>query len=231
MSNKTPSDNTVSIKTRHEFIKTKIAEAIYAANRADNEVKLVAVSKNQSEEKINTLLRCGQQLFGENRVQEAKRKWTSLKVTHPNTRLHLIGPLQTNKVSQAVSLFDVIETLDRPKLAYRLAEEMSKQNRKLPCYVQVNLGEEKQKFGIPPANLDAFIDLCRNDLGFEIEGLMCIPPASDDPRIHFSTMRTLALRNNLSGLSMGMSADYESAITCGATLVRIGTAIFGKRDN
>ena len=171
----------------------------------------------------------GQKVFGENKVQEAKKKCGPLKSRYNKLELHLIGALQTNKVKDAVSIFDVIETIDRPKLAVAIAKEMTKQATHLPCYIQVNTGEEKQKAGIYPSETGDFVDYCRNDLALNIVGLMCIPPANDAPALHFSLLATIAERMNLESLSMGMSNDYETAIKLGATHIRLGTALFGKR--
>ena len=169
-------------------------------------------------------------MFGENRVQEAQKRWASKRVLYPELRLHLIGPLQTNKAADAVALFDVIEVVDRPKLARSLSKEMASQGRRLPCYVQVNTGEEDQKSGIWPEEADDFIVFCREECGLHIAGLMCIPPVNEEPAMHFALLRTIAERNGLSGLSMGMSGDYEEAVRFGATSVRVGSAIFGSRD-
>jgi len=206
-----------------------IAAAEQAAGRSAGDVVLVAVSKTQGAEDILPVIQAGQRLFGENRVQEAQGKWPDLKAAHPDLRLHLIGPLQTNKVKDAVALFDVIETVDRPKLARVLAKEMAKQDRRLDCFIQVNTGEEEQKAGIWPEDADAFIALVRDELGLSVRGLMCIPPVEEECSLHFALLREIAQRNGLEGLSMGMSADYEVAIQFGATLVRVGTAIFGAR--
>ncbi|MBT3536349.1 MAG: YggS family pyridoxal phosphate-dependent enzyme, partial [Rhodospirillaceae bacterium] len=185
--------------------------------------------KTQPATAIEPAIQAGQRIFGENRVQEAQGKWPDLKAAHGDVRLHLIGPLQTNKVRDAVALFDVIETVDRPKLARALAREMEKQDRKLGCFIQVNTGEEPQKAGIMPEETDAFVTLVRDELGLNLRGLMCIPPVEEDCSLHFALLRQIARRNGLSELSMGMSADYEVAIQFGATLVRVGTAIFGAR--
>ena len=189
----------------------------------------MAVSKTKSADEIRPAIVAGQRLFGENRVQEALAKWPGLKAAFPDLRLHLIGPLQTNKIRDAVRLFDAIESLDREKLARALAAEMAKQGRRLDCFIQVNTGEESQKAGIEPGQADAFIGLCRDSLGLAIAGLMCIPPVDQDPAPHFALLREIARRNGLPGLSMGMSADFETAIRFGATHVRVGTAIFGGR--
>ncbi len=210
-------------------IEAKIASAAEAAGRDPAEIKLVAVSKVQPIERVEAVLAEGHRIFGENRVQEAAGKWPALRERFPGVSLHLIGPLQTNKVRQAVELFDVIETVDRPKLARKLAEAFAETGKPLPCYIQVNTGEEPQKAGILPAKTDEFVAECR-DLGLPVEGLMCIPPVDEEPALHFALLAKLALRNGLTGLSMGMSADFETAIAFGATVVRVGSALFGARD-
>ena len=192
---------------------------------------LVAVSKRQPDDRIEAALVAGHRVFGENRVQEAQERWTSRRDIYPELRLHLIGPLQTNKSADAVALFDVIEVVDRPKLARSLSAEMARQGRHLPCYVQVNTGEEHQKSGIWPEEADDFIAFCRDECGLNIVGLMCVPPVDEEPAMHFALLRTIAERNGLSGLSMGMSGDYEEAVRFGATSVRVGSAIFGSRDS
>ena len=210
-----------------------ISKRVTAA-RSDNEgagPTLVAVSKRQPDDRIEAALATGHRVFGENRVQEAQERWTSRRDTYPELTLHLIGPLQTNKSADAVALFDVIEVVDRPKLARSLSAEMARQGRHLPCYVQVNTGEEDQKSGIWPEDADDFIALCRVECGLDIAGLMCIPPVDEEPAMHFALLRTIAERNGLSGLSMGMSGDYEEAVRFGATSVRVGSAIFGSRDS
>ena len=194
------------------------------------EPTLVAVSKRQPEDRIDACLAAGHRVFGENRVQEAQQRWQMRRPHYPDLCLHLIGPLQTNKAADAVALFDVIEVVDRPKLAKTLAAEMQRQDRHLPCYVQVNTGEEAQKAGILPEETDDFIKFCRNDCGLNIVGLMCIPPIDEEAAMHFALLRQIARRNDLAGLSMGMSADFAEAIAFGATSVRVGSAIFGVRD-
>ncbi len=191
---------------------------------------LVAVSKRQPDDRIDAALAAGHRVFGENRVQEAQQRWSNRRDTVPGLTLHLIGPLQTNKVAEAVALFDVIEIVDRPKLARALAREMATQDRHLPCYIQVNTGEEAQKSGIMPMQADDFITFCRDECGLMIKGLMCIPPQDEEPAMHFALLRTIAERNGVSGLSMGMSGDFEEAVGFGATSVRVGSAIFGARD-
>ena len=209
-------------------VRNRIAKA-----RSSNELQLpalVAVSKRQPHDRIEAALAAGQRIFGENRVQEAQVRWASRRGLYPELELRLIGPLQTNKVVDAVELFDVIEVVDRPKLAISLSSEMKRQGRHLPCYVQVNTGEEDQKSGIWPEKADEFIAFCRDKCSLDIVGLMCIPPIYEEPAIHFALLRTIAERNGLSGLSMGMSADYEEAVRFGATSVRVGSALFGSRD-
>jgi len=210
-------------------VRAAIAKAAKLAGRAPEAVTLVAVSKTHDAARVAAALAAGQRIFGENRVQEAQGKFPALKAAHLDLELHLIGPLQTNKAAEAVALFDVIETLDRPKLARVLAKEMVKQARRPACLVQVNTGEEPQKAGISPAEADAFLQLCRGELDLPVVGLMCIPPAEEDPAPHFALLRSLAARHGLAVLSMGMSGDYEIAVELGATHVRVGTAIFGAR--
>ena len=211
-------------------VRGHITAAAQAAGRDPASVTLVAVGKTRDAEYIQAALDAGQHVFGENRVQEAQGKFPALKAANPGLRLHLIGPLQTNKAQDAVALFDVIETLDRPKLAHALVKELAKAGRRPECYVQVNTGEEPQKAGIAPREADAFIALTRDELGLPVTGLMCIPPLDDDPALHFALLAETARRNGLAHLSMGMSADYEIAIRFGATHVRVGTAIFGARE-
>jgi pyridoxal phosphate enzyme (YggS family) len=210
-------------------VRQSIVAAAENAGRNGDDVSLVAVSKTHEAAAIRPAIAHGQRLFGENRVQEADGKWPGLKAEFPEIRLHLIGPLQTNKVKHAVALFDAIETVDRPKLARALAREFQAQGRTLDCYIQINTGEEEQKAGVAPADADAFIALCREELMLPVAGLMCIPPVDEEPALHFALLREIARRNGVEGLSMGMSADYETAIEFGATLVRVGTAIFGTR--
>ena len=212
-------------------IRRRIEAAARAAGRDPADVTLVAVSKVQPAERIEAVLAEGQRIFGENRVQEAQSRWPALREHYGHVELHLIGPLQTNKVRQAVDLFDVIETVDRPKLARKLAEVFAETGRALPCYIQVNTGEEPQKAGIPPADADAFIAECRDTLGLPVAGLMCIPPVGEESALHFALLKNIATRNGLTGLSMGMSDDFEVAIRLGATVVRIGSALFGARDH
>ena len=204
----------------------RIADAAREAGRSPADVTLVAVSKQQADEKIDAMLAAGQRVFGENRVQEAMGRWIPRR---EGVELRLIGPLQTNKVREAVALFDVIETVDREKLAAALAREMARSETAVRLYVQVNTGEEPQKAGVAPGEVDAFLDVCR-DLGLTIEGLMCIPPEGEPAEPHFAMLATLAARNGLTRLSMGMSADYKTAVRLGATSVRVGSALFGGRS-
>jgi PLP dependent protein len=210
-------------------VKDRIAAAAGAVARNAAEVTLVAVSKTHDAGAISAAIAAGQRVFGENRVQEAQAKYPALRAAHPDLVLHLIGPLQTNKVKEAVALFDVIETVDRPKLAEALAREMERTGRRLRCLVQVNTGEEPQKAGVLPVVADAFIAECPERWRLPIVGLMCIPPLDQEPSPHFALLREIARRHQLPELSMGMSADYEIAIRLGATHVRVGTAIFGER--
>jgi pyridoxal phosphate enzyme (YggS family) len=204
----------------------RIARAAQAAGRAPADVTLVAVSKMQPWEAIAPVLAAGQRTFGENRVQEAMTRWSGKA---DGLTLHLIGPLQTNKAREAVGFFDVIESLDRDKLARVLADEAQKQGKRPRLYVQVNTGEEDQKAGVVPAEADAFIAACRGTYGLSVEGLMCIPPADEPAGPHFALLARIAARNGLAKLSMGMSGDFETAIRFGATSVRVGSAVFGAR--
>ena len=211
-------------------VRVKIAAAAKAAGRDNDSVQLIAVTKTYGSEMIAPVIEAGQRDFGENRVQEALGKWPDLRAAYPDLRLHLIGPLQTNKVRDAVALFDVVHSVDREKLAAALASEMGRQGRNLTCFVQVNTGEEPQKAGVKP---DATVDAVRNwtrAFGLAIEGLMCIPPADEDPEPHFDLLRQLGTELELPFLSMGMSGDFEAAIAHGATHVRVGSAIFGARS-
>ena len=210
-------------------VKENIVKACNDAKRATDDVQLIAVSKTFGVEDIHPLLEAGQRVFGENRVQEAESKWPQLREEFPDLKLHLIGPLQSNKTKEAVQLFDVIETVDREKIAKFLQEEMSKQNRRLLCYVQVNIGEEPQKAGIVPNEAVEFVKHCKNDHHLDIIGLMCIPPVGENPGPYFALLAKLAKEAGLKKLSMGMSADYETAVAFGATSVRVGSAIFGHR--
>lgn len=207
----------------------KINRAAREYGHAPDAVTLVAVSKMQPPEKITALLAAGQRVFGENRVQEAQERWAALRASTPDLVLHLIGPLQTNKARDAVALFDVIESVDRPDIVRALAREMKKQGRDLPCFVQVNTGAEPQKAGVWPDDLPALLALCAQE-GLWVTGLMCIPPVTEPPALHFAFLRQLAQQHGLAQLSMGMSSDYEKAVALGATHVRVGTALFGARE-
>jgi PLP dependent protein len=211
------------------LVRERVAANCRAAGRDPKSVTLVAVSKTQDGASIEEALYLGQRHFGENRVQEAAAKWPALRALTPDISLHLIGPLQTNKVSEAVAVFDVIHTLDRPRLAQKLAEEMVRQSRKLACFVQVNTGREVQKAGIDPGEADSFIASCRETWKLDISGLMCIPPVEEQAALHFAFLREIAKRNGLAQLSMGMSDDFEAALSFGATHIRLGSAIFGVR--
>lgn len=212
-------------------VKAAIATATADAKRPDGSVTLVAVSKTFPVEAIEPVLAAGQRVFGENYVQDAKGKWPELRARYPDAQVHMIGPLQSNKAKEAVALFDVIETLDRPSLAKELAKEIEKTGgtRRPRFLVQVNTGAEPQKGGVLPDEADAFIAACRNQYGLDVEGVMCIPPADEPPAPHFALLTTIARRNGLATVSMGMSADYPVAIAMGATHVRVGSAIFGAR--
>jgi len=210
-------------------VRGRIAAAARTAGRPGESVALVAVSKTHPASAVREALAAGHRVFGENRVQEAQVKYPALRESFPDLKLHLIGPLQTNKVKDAVALFDVIESVDRPRLAEALAREMKRTGRRLPCLVEVNTGEEAQKSGVMPAAADDFIIECRDRLGLPIVGLMCVPPLDEEPSPHFALLREIARRTGLDLLSMGMSADFETAIRFGATHVRVGTAIFGAR--
>ena len=218
-----------SVAQRLAEIRERIAAAARAAGRDGSEVTLVAVSKTFGGPAVEAAIAAGQRVFGENRVQEALAKWPALRAAHAGLELHLIGPLQTNKVREAVGLFDVIETLDREKLARALASEMVRAAKRVELFVQVNTGAEPQKAGVLPGEADAFIGLCRDALHLPVTGVMCIPPVDEEPALHFALLEKIARRNGLAKLSMGMSADFETAVEFGATHVRVGSAIFGQR--
>jgi len=212
----------------------RVAAAACDAGRAPEDVTLVAVSKGHGVGAIRSALEAGHRVFGENRVQEAEAKWPALKAEFPDVRLHLIGPLQTNKVALALALFDIIETVDRPRLAAKLRAELDRRPeldaRGLSYFVQVNTGEEPQKAGIAPAEADAFLAAMAAKYRIPVSGLMCIPPVDEEPALHFALLAEIARRNGVASLSMGMSADFETAVAFGATHVRVGTAIFGVRE-
>lgn len=214
---------------RLEQVRDNIASAEREAGRMARSVTLVAVSKTFEAGTIVPVIEAGQRVFGENRVQEAQGKWPALKAAYPGIELHLIGPLQSNKAKEAVALFDVIETVDREKIAAELAKEIARQDKAPRLYVQVNTGSEPQKAGVDPREAVAFVDRCRDVHGLAIEGLMCIPPLDENPGPHFALLEKLAREAGLEKLSMGMSSDYELAIAFGATSVRVGSAIFGAR--
>ena len=217
----------------HEGLSTvegRIRDAEAKAGRPENSVRLVAVSKTFGAEAIRPVLDAGHRIFGENRVQESLSKWPELKSDYDDLDLHLIGPLQTNKAKEAVGLFDCIQTLDRPKLARVLADTFEAVGRTPRLFVQVNTGEEEQKAGIVPEAVDGFVKECRSVYGLSIEGLMCIPPIDEEAALHFSLLASIAERNGIKELSMGMSADFETAVALGATYVRVGSAIFGERS-
>lgn len=219
----------IDVAANLRAVRDRIDAAAIAANRDPARVSLVAVSKTHDAPRIEPAIAAGHTVFGENRVQEAQAKWPALRATHPSCRLHLIGPLQTNKVRDAVALFDVIETVDRLKLARVISDACQRTDRAVACFIQVNTGEEPQKAGVAPLDAPALIDQCREMDGLNVVGLMCIPPQDEEPSPHFALLADIAARHGLPRLSMGMSADFETAITFGATDVRVGTAVFGPR--
>ncbi|WP_037086267.1 YggS family pyridoxal phosphate-dependent enzyme [Neorhizobium vignae] len=219
----------MSVEERLRDVKARIEKAERLSKRPAGSVRLVAVSKTFDAEDIRPVIAAGQRVFGENRVQESQGKWPALKAETPDLELHLIGPLQSNKAADAVALFDVIETVDREKIARALAEEIKRQGKAPKLYVQVNTGLEPQKAGIEPKETVAFVEFCRKELGLSIEGLMCIPPAEENPGPHFALLAKLAKECGVEKLSMGMSGDFETAVEFGATSVRVGSAIFGSR--
>ena len=220
---------TATAGERLAAVEQRIGQAAEAAGRPRDAVKLVAVGKTFGADAIEPLIQAGQRRFGENRIQEAQAKWPELRAKHPDLELHLIGPLQSNKVADAVELFDVIETVDREKIARAIAKEIAQTGRPLQLFIQINTGEEPQKSGVAPEDCESFVALCRDELSLSIVGLMCIPPLDEEPALHFALLAKLAKRAGLTNLSMGMSADFETAIAFGATHVRIGTALFGPR--
>lgn len=207
----------------------RIETSVREHQRDVDDITLIAVSKKQPETRIEDALSFGHRIFGENRVQEAKKRWSERRALYPNLKLHLIGPLQTNKVKEAVALFDVIETIDRPKLARKLAKEITAQGKNLELFIQVNIGSELQKAGILPENLKELYEICVSECALNITGLMCIPPFDEDPKPHFQALAKMAEDLGLKHISMGMSSDFEQAIACGATHIRIGSALFGER--
>ncbi|MDP2356525.1 MAG: YggS family pyridoxal phosphate-dependent enzyme [Beijerinckiaceae bacterium] len=220
---------TARILEQFNRVQQEIARAAKAAGRDPVDVTLVVASKTQGANEIEPLLQSGHRVFGENRVQEASAKWPPLKAAYSNVELRLIGPLQSNKAKEAVAFFDVIETIDRPKLASAIADEIAKQGRSPRLYIEVNTGDEPQKAGVNPHAADAFIRRCREEFGLTISGLMCVPPVGEQASPHFALLGAIAKRNQISDLSMGMTADFPLAIQLGATHVRVGSAIFGDR--
>lgn len=214
---------------RLAHIKDRISEREAAAERSAGSVTLVTVSKTFAAEDIRPVIEAGQKVFGENRVQESQAKWPSLKDDFEDLELHLIGPLQSNKAKDAVALFDVIQTIDREKIARAVSDAARQLERSVRVFVQVNTGEEPQKAGISPAETHDFVNRCRNEHGLQVDGLMCIPPIDEEPALHFALLEKLGNAAGVSALSMGMSADFETAIDFGATHVRVGSAIFGAR--
>ncbi len=225
------SDSTTGTSTAYHNVLDAVDAAAKAAGRVAAEITLVAVSKTKPSEVILPVLEAGHTAFGENRVQEAQDKWPLLQAQFPATSLHFIGGLQSNKVRDAVALGDVIHSLDREKLARALAEEMARSGRRPDCFIQVNTGEEEQKSGVLPGAADDFIRSCRETYELPVIGLMCLPPAGEEPAPHFALLRKIAQRHGLEKLSMGMTADYETAIAFGATHIRVGSAIFGARES
>lgn len=218
------------IKENLSIVRAVVKKQADKYNRRPEDINLVAVSKKQPIERIHAMLESGHRLYGENRVQEAQARWADLRTQYPDLTLHLIGPLQTNKVKEAVALFDVIETVDREKLVKALSAEMKKQGKNMPCFIQVNTGEEPQKAGVLPKDFKNLLNSCKEE-GLNIIGLMCIPPQDEPSALHFAFLRKLAKEHHLKELSMGMSGDFEKAIALGATYVRVGTALFGERDD
>jgi PLP dependent protein len=229
MAPENPSSITPHLPNGLSAVEQEIARACKEARRDRSSVTLIAVSKTFDSGAITPVIEAGQRVFGENRVQEAKAKWPGLMSAYPDIALHLIGPLQSNKAKEAVALFDAIHSVDRPSICEALAKEIFSQKRRPQLFVQLNTGEEPQKAGVAPAEADAFIASCRDKYGLPISGLMCIPPVDDAPAPHFALTAKIAARNGLQNLSMGMSADFAIAVQFGATHVRVGSAIFGKR--
>ncbi|HRY24271.1 MAG: YggS family pyridoxal phosphate-dependent enzyme [Geminicoccaceae bacterium] len=222
-------DHTVDVAANLAAVRARILEAAAEAGRDPAAVTLIAVGKAQPLERLEAALEAGQRVFGENYVQEAQGRWPALRARYPEVELHLIGALQTNKAKDAVALFDVIQTVDRPRLAAALEKEMTKQGKALRCFVQVNTGKEPQKAGIMPEETEAFVRLCRESHGLDVRGLMAIPPADEDIALHTAFLVKLAERSGLEQVSIGMSDDYADAVRFGATHVRVGSAIFGAR--
>ena len=223
-------DEEVDVRENLAEVRNRIAEACRQGGRSANEVRLIAVSKAQPIERIAAALQAGQRVFGENYVQESAGRWPDLRKRFADVEVHMVGPLQTNKARQAVELFDCIQTVDRIRLATAIKKEFERQERRIPLFCQVNTGEEPQKAGIPPKEVDEFVETCRNDLGLDFVGLMAIPPVDEELALHAQLLEKLAHRNGLSGISIGMSGDFEQACRFGATHVRVGSAIFGERS-
>ena len=221
--------DSATISDAFASVQEKLKAAAATAGRKEQDVTLIAVSKQQQDDRIDASLAAGHRIFGENRVQEAKTRWVERKCLYPDLCLHLIGPLQSNKTAEAVNLFDVIHTVDRQKIATAIAAEADKQQKQIECFIQVNTGDEPQKSGIAPAELADFLAFCRTQAGLSVKGLMCIPPVEEEAAMHFALLKTLADRHELASLSMGMSGDYEEAVGFGATHVRVGSALFGAR--
>ncbi|WP_417518704.1 YggS family pyridoxal phosphate-dependent enzyme [Minwuia sp.] len=224
------SETLPNIAASLQAVRDQIDAAAHAAGRDPADVTLIAVSKTKPADLVAMAIEAGQRTFGENRLQESEEKWPGLRSAHPDVELHCIGPLQSRKVAPAVGLFDVIHTIDREKVAAAAAKAMAEQERRPDCLIQINTGEEPQKAGIAPSEADRFVETCIEKHGLPITGLMCIPPVEDEPAPHFALLKKIADRNGLGVLSMGMSADFETAIRFGATHVRVGTAIFGARN-
>lgn len=220
-----------SIAQRRHFILNQLANAHHASPLASPHAQLLAVSKRQSIARIEEALNTRQRHFAENQVQEAQHRWQEARKRFPDLQLHLIGPLQSNKTKEAVALFDVIHTIDREKIARAIKDECAKQDKRIPCLIQINIGQEPQKAGIAPKELPSFLTLCRDEIGLPITGLMAIPPAGGNPAPYFALMKKLADQHQLPELSMGMSSDYEAALRFGATYIRVGTALFGQRED
>ena len=223
------SDSATGVAQSYSRLVDAVAEAAKAAGREAAEITLVAVSKTRSAQHIEPVLSAGHIDFGENRVQEAQAKWPDLKARYPAARLHLIGALQSNKARDAVALADAIHSLDREKLARAVSQEMARSARRPECFIQVNTGEEAQKSGVPPGQADTLIEACQEKYALPLVGLMCLPPLDEEPAPHFALLRKIAERHGLTKLSMGMTADYQTAIALGATHIRVGSAIFGAR--
>jgi PLP dependent protein len=223
-------EETEATQARLADVLSRVASAARVARRDPGSVRVVAVSKTFGPEAITPVLEAGHRTFGENRVQEVRAKWPGLRERYPGVELHLVGALQSNKARDAVALFDAIHSIDRPRIAQAVGQEMVRQNKRLQLFIQINTGEEAQKAGVAPNEASRLLRTCREDLGLDIAGLMCIPPHDEEPGVHFAFLAKLAGELGLSGLSMGMSADFEKAVAFGATHVRVGSEIFGARQ-